>query len=114
MTNTISNTMTMDYAKVAQSKFEKLAAYTASLKSKSTYKGSRKVMKSQRTLMNLMHYNGVNGQYAMTVTPAQSAAWGLNYNEDTVICVNHSPIDGSFSIMPLCSPSVYNGKLSIQ
>lgn len=108
------NTATMNFAKLAQSNFEKLAAYTATLKNKSTYKGSRKVMKSQRTLMNIMHYNGVNGQYAMTVTPAQSAAWGLNYSEDTVMCVNHSPVDDSFSIMPLCSPSEYNGKLSIQ
>jgi hypothetical protein len=108
-----NNTQTVNCESIAMSNFNKLAEYTATLKFGSTYKGSRKVMKSQRTLMNIMHYNGVNGQYALHLTPKDSTAWGLNYHEDTVVCVHYSPIDGTFSIMPLCSPNAYNGKLSI-
>ncbi len=99
---------TQEIKKIAKNSFVALDAYVKTLKNGSTFKYSRMAMKSQRTLLNIIHYRGTIGEYAVNLSIRESAAFGLNYNEPTMVIAHISPVDGSISVMPLCTPDVYN------
>lgn len=60
---------------------------------------------NERVLANIIYSRGLQGEYAVKLTPREAEAFGIKIESDTMFCAD--VLGNKVSIIPLCSPEEY-------